>query len=58
VANQEPARLTLVAALAWCRTWESNDALVDLLIGLISKINTRAERKVEQAMFAEAKLDL
>lgn len=25
-ANQEPVRLTLVAALAWCRTSEINDA--------------------------------
>ncbi|MEV5576895.1 Tn3 family transposase [Spirillospora sp. NPDC052269] len=54
-ANPETVRLTLVAALAWCRTSEINDALVDLLIALISKINTRAERKVEQAMFAEAR---
>jgi hypothetical protein len=30
-----PIRLTLLAALAWCRTAEIIDALVDLLIGLI-----------------------
>ncbi|WP_030164024.1 Tn3 family transposase [Spirillospora albida] len=54
-ANPEPVRLTLLAALAWSRTAEITDALVDLLIGLIGKINTKAERKVEQAMFAEAK---
>ncbi|MEV5707972.1 Tn3 family transposase [Actinoallomurus sp. NPDC052274] len=54
-ANPQPIRLTLLAALAWCRTAEITDALVDLLIGLIAKINTRAERKVENAMFAEAK---
>ncbi|MER6948680.1 Tn3 family transposase [Nonomuraea sp. NPDC000554] len=54
-ANPEPVRLTLVAALAWCRTAEITDALVDLLIGLISKINAKAERRVEQAMYAEAK---
>jgi hypothetical protein len=30
--NQPPVRLTLVAALAWCRTAEITDALVDLLI--------------------------
>ena len=53
--NKPPVRLTLVAALAWCRTSEITDALVDLLIGLVSKINTRAERKVEKAMYAEAK---
>ncbi|GAA4621924.1 hypothetical protein GCM10023196_012070 [Actinoallomurus vinaceus] len=54
-ANPEPVRLALLAALAWCRTAEITDALVDLLIGLVSKVNTRAERKVEQAMYAEAK---
>ena len=53
--NQPPVRLTLVAALAWCRTAEITDALVDLLIGLVSKINTRAERKVEKALYAEAR---
>ncbi|MFE3455619.1 hypothetical protein ACFXJ8_42595 [Nonomuraea sp. NPDC059194] len=40
-ANQPPVRLTLVAALAWSRTTEITDALVDLFIGLVSKINTR-----------------
>jgi hypothetical protein len=54
-ANQPPVRLTLVAALAWSRTTEITDALVDLFIGLVSKINTRAERKVEKAIEAEAK---
>ncbi|WP_326640051.1 Tn3 family transposase [Streptosporangium sp. NBC_01755] len=53
--NQPPIRLTLVAALAWSRTTEITDALVDLFIGLVSKINTRAERKVERAIEAEAK---
>ncbi|MFI6517499.1 DUF4158 domain-containing protein [Spirillospora sp. NPDC050679] len=54
-ANQPPVRLTLVAALAWSRTTEITDALVDLFIGLVSKIDTRAERKVEKAIEAEAK---
>lgn len=54
-ANPEPVRLTLLAALAWCRTAEITDALVDLLIGLVSKVNTKAEQRVEQAMYAEAK---
>lgn len=53
-ANQPPVRLTLVAAPAWSRTTEITDALVDLFIGLVSKINTRAERKVERAIEAEA----
>jgi TnpA family transposase len=54
-ANKVPVRLALVSALAWCRTTEITDALVDLLIGLVAKINTRAERKVEQAIAAEAR---
>jgi hypothetical protein len=33
--------------LAWCRTAEVTDALVELLIGLVAKINTKAERMVE-----------
>ncbi|GGP09672.1 Tn3 family transposase [Nonomuraea glycinis] len=52
---QPPVRLTLVAALAWSRTTEITDALVDLFIGLVSKFNTRAERKIEKAIEAEAK---
>jgi TnpA family transposase len=52
--NKEPVRLTLLAALAWCRTAEITDALVELLIGLVAKIGTRAERKVEKAVEAEA----
>lgn len=43
-----------MAALAWSRTSEITDALVDLFISLVSKINTRAERKVDKAMQAEA----
>ncbi|WP_245974821.1 hypothetical protein [Thermomonospora umbrina] len=54
-ANRPPVRWALVAALAWSRTTEITDALVDLFIGLVSKINTRAERKVEKAIEAEAK---
>ncbi|MEU7004337.1 hypothetical protein [Nonomuraea sp. NPDC046570] len=46
-ANQPPVRLTLVAALAWSRTTEITDALVDLFIGLVSKINTRGSDMYE-----------
>jgi TnpA family transposase/DNA-binding cell septation regulator SpoVG len=42
-----PVRLTMLAALCWLRTSEITDSLVDLLIGLVHKINARAERKVE-----------
>ncbi|QGK70023.1 Tn3 family transposase [Allosaccharopolyspora coralli] len=43
-------RLTLLAALCWMRQTEITDALVDLLIGLIHKINTKADRKVEREL--------
>lgn len=55
VACPRPVRLTLLAALCWSRTSEITDALVDLLIRLIMKINTRAEKKVEKAIYAELK---
>jgi hypothetical protein len=42
-----------MATLAWSRTTEITDALVDLFIGLVSKINTRAERKVDKAIELE-----
>jgi hypothetical protein len=54
-ANQPPVRLTLVSALVWSRASEITDALVDLFIGLVSKIGTRAVRKVDKAMEAEAR---
>ncbi|MFF4198080.1 DUF4158 domain-containing protein [Nonomuraea sp. NPDC001831] len=48
-ANQPPVRLTLVTPLAWSRTTEITDALVDLFIGLLSKINTRARTRRRSA---------
>lgn len=49
-AMTTPVRLTLLAALCWARSGEITDALVDLLIGLIHKINARADRRVEREM--------
>ncbi|MBA8824775.1 hypothetical protein FHX42_002122 [Saccharopolyspora lacisalsi] len=43
-------RLTLLAALCWMRQSEITDALVDLLIRLVHKINTKADRKVEHEL--------
>ena len=45
-----PVRLTLLAALCWARSAELTDALVDLLIALIQKVNTRADRRVEREL--------
>ncbi len=55
LASPTSVRLTLLAALCWSRTSEITDALVELLIRLVLKINTRAERKVEKAIFADLK---
>lgn len=55
LASPPAVRLTLLAALCWSRTGEITDALVDLLIRLVLKINTRAEKKVEKAIYAELK---
>ncbi|MDE1675218.1 Tn3 family transposase [Nocardia gipuzkoensis] len=48
-------RLTLLAALCWVRSSEITDALVDLLIELVHKINTRADRRVEKELTADLK---
>jgi len=45
-----PVRLTLLAALCCVRAAEITDALVDLLIGLVHKINARADRRVEREL--------
>jgi hypothetical protein len=43
-------RLTLLASLCWLRASEITDTLVDLLIGLVHKINARADRRVEREL--------
>ena len=49
----EPLRYTLLAALCWTRQAELVDGLVELLIGLIHRINARAERRVEKELIGE-----
>jgi len=49
----EPVRYTLLAALCWTRQAELVDGLVELLIGLIHRINARAERRVEKELIGE-----
>jgi len=46
-------RLTLLAALCHRRVTEITDSLVDLLVGLVHKIDTRAERRVEGELLAD-----
>jgi Domain of unknown function (DUF4158) len=48
-----PVRYTLLAALCWTRQAELVDGLVELLIGLIHRINARAERRVEKEIIGE-----
>ena len=49
----EPGRYTLLAALCWTRQAELVDGLVELLTGLIHRINARAERRVEKELTGE-----
>ncbi|WP_010692867.1 Tn3 family transposase [Saccharopolyspora spinosa] len=43
-------RVTLLAALCWTRQMEITDGLVELLTGLIHRVNARAQRRVEKAL--------
>ncbi|XUK60372.1 hypothetical protein ABMA10_00210 [Plantibacter sp. RU18] len=45
-----PVRVTLLAALCHQRSAEITDGLVELLLGLVLKVNTKAERKVEREL--------
>ncbi|MBU3867149.1 hypothetical protein KN815_24750 [Streptomyces sp. 4503] len=51
----EDVRITLLATLCSSRQAEITDALADLLIALVQKINARAERRVEKQLTAELK---
>jgi hypothetical protein len=53
--TSENVRITLLSALCSSRQAEITDALVDLLIALVHKINARAKRRVEKQLTAELK---
>jgi hypothetical protein len=52
-ACPQTVRYTLLAALCWTRQADLVDGLVELLIGLIHRINARAERRVEKELIGE-----
>jgi hypothetical protein len=54
-SSPRPIRLTLLAALCAVRAAEITDGLVDLLIALVLKIDTRAERRVEGELINDLK---
>ena len=54
-AASPAVRLTLLASLCSVRTAEITDSLVDLLIALSHKINTRAESRVEGELTKDLK---
>ncbi|MCX5166315.1 DUF4158 domain-containing protein [Streptomyces sp. NBC_00264] len=47
--TSEDVRVTLLAALCFSRQAEITDALVELLVALVHKINARAERRVARS---------
>lgn len=49
-AAGRPVRLTLLAALCWTRQAEITDALVDQLLALVLRVNTRADKKVAREL--------
>jgi TnpA family transposase len=53
MSSTQPIRITLIAVLCATRETEITDALVDLLIGLVHKINTHADRRVERELIAD-----
>jgi len=50
-----PIRYTLLAIYCWLRQREITDNLVELLIGVIKRIGTRAEKKVDENLLKDFK---
>jgi hypothetical protein len=48
-------RYTLLSAFCWLRTQEITDKLVELLIQIIHRINSRAERRVSKELLDDFK---
>nr|WP_231618707.1 Tn3 family transposase [Nonomuraea sp. SBT364] len=54
-AHPDEIKVTLLAAYLYCRRRETIDALVDLLITTVQRINARADTKVTEEFVAELK---
>ena len=53
--HPDSRRYTLLAAFCWLRTQEITDKLVELLIQIIHRINSRAERRVSKELLDDFK---
>jgi hypothetical protein len=53
--HPSPVRYTLMAAFYWQRGQESTDNLVDLLIQIVHKLDTKAERRVTEQLTKDFK---
>ena len=53
--HPKETRATLLAALLWWREREITDGLLDLLVRVVHKIGTRAEKRVEKEILADLK---
>lgn len=55
-AHPPAVRVTLLAALCACRLTEITDGLVELFLGVVHRVNARAENRVEGELIADLKL--
>lgn len=53
--HPEPIRYTLISAFCWLRTQEVTDNLVDLLMSIVHRIGTKAERRVDAQLMKDFK---
>ena len=54
-AHPAPVRLTLLAVLCACRQTEITDSLMELFLGVVHRVNARAENRVEGELIADLK---
>lgn len=54
-AHPPAVRVTLLATLCACRLTEITDGLVELFLGVVHRVNARAENRVESELIADLK---